>query len=269
MENETITQNPESENREVHHHSKLHNNPKKWKEYFLEFVMIFLAVTLGFFAENIREHFSNREKEKVYIRNLVKNLTADSIMIETMTMYGNVAKKRIDSLMELIQSGKYRDQQETLYRLAYKTRGQGVFQYSNVTYEQMKSTGNFVLIQDVSIRDSLVKYNNYINDVIRGLENRLSETEKKQVDCQNDILDYSFYPSVDSLFYLNQNNISFYKADNRSNAIKNNTEFEFKKLYNVLFDRRVMSQYYGMNISKLKLQNIALLQFLKKEYHLN
>jgi hypothetical protein len=43
---------------EVHHHPHLpHGEKKKFKEYFLEFLMIFLAVTLGFFAENVREHF--------------------------------------------------------------------------------------------------------------------------------------------------------------------------------------------------------------------
>ena len=38
---------------EVHHHS---HHPKKWKEYITEFIMLFAAVSLGFFAENIREH---------------------------------------------------------------------------------------------------------------------------------------------------------------------------------------------------------------------
>lgn len=42
---------------EVHHHPDLHHKEKHFKEYFLEFLMIFLAVTMGFFAENIREHF--------------------------------------------------------------------------------------------------------------------------------------------------------------------------------------------------------------------
>ncbi len=35
---------------EVHHHP--HVEKKAFKEYFLEFLMIFLAVTMGFFAEN-------------------------------------------------------------------------------------------------------------------------------------------------------------------------------------------------------------------------
>jgi len=48
---------------EVHHHPDLHHKKKNFKEYFLEFLMIFLAVTLGFFAESIRENISNHHKE--------------------------------------------------------------------------------------------------------------------------------------------------------------------------------------------------------------
>jgi hypothetical protein len=51
---ETSDINPSKiQNMEVHHHP--HVEKKNFKDYFLEFVMIFLAVTLGFIAENIRE----------------------------------------------------------------------------------------------------------------------------------------------------------------------------------------------------------------------
>ena len=46
---------------EVHHHPDLHHNKKKGKEYFLEFLMIFLAVCMGFIAENVREHFTEEK----------------------------------------------------------------------------------------------------------------------------------------------------------------------------------------------------------------
>ncbi|HEX4850899.1 MAG TPA: hypothetical protein VFV08_08845, partial [Puia sp.] len=59
---------------EVHHHPDIHHQPKKWKEYLLEFVMIFLAVTLGFLAENLREHITERAKEKKYIEAFVRNV---------------------------------------------------------------------------------------------------------------------------------------------------------------------------------------------------
>ncbi len=39
---------------EVHHHPTVEK--KNFKEYFFEFLMIFLAVTMGFFAESFSEH---------------------------------------------------------------------------------------------------------------------------------------------------------------------------------------------------------------------
>src|SRR5450755_3242260 len=68
----------ETENMEVHHHPDLHHKPKKGKEYFLEFLMIFLAVTMGFIAENLREHITNRSKEKEYIRAFIRNVQDDT-----------------------------------------------------------------------------------------------------------------------------------------------------------------------------------------------
>jgi hypothetical protein len=47
---------------EVHHHS---HHPKKWKEYITEFLMLFLAVSLGFMAENIREHQIEKHRKSV------------------------------------------------------------------------------------------------------------------------------------------------------------------------------------------------------------
>ncbi len=49
---------------EVHHHPDLHHKKKKFTEYLLEFLMIFLAVTLGFFAESLREGLADHAKER-------------------------------------------------------------------------------------------------------------------------------------------------------------------------------------------------------------
>ena len=52
---------------EVHHHP--HVEKKGFKEYFLEFLMIFLAVTLGFFAETLREKISENTQAKKFAKN--------------------------------------------------------------------------------------------------------------------------------------------------------------------------------------------------------
>jgi hypothetical protein len=57
---------------EVHHHAHtsdpgLHRGRKKWTHYFWEFFMLFMAVTLGFFVENQREHYVGYIREKQYM----------------------------------------------------------------------------------------------------------------------------------------------------------------------------------------------------------
>ena len=60
---------------EVHHHP--HVEKKNFKEYLLEGLMIFLAVSMGFIAENIREGVTERQKEQEYIESIVEDLSTD------------------------------------------------------------------------------------------------------------------------------------------------------------------------------------------------
>src|SRR6516162_8204142 len=85
---------------EVHHHPDLYHEKKKFKEFFLEFVMIFLAVTLGFIAENVRESISNHEQEKHYVESLINNLKDDT---STMNIVLKENNRKIDSLLKLAQ----------------------------------------------------------------------------------------------------------------------------------------------------------------------
>jgi hypothetical protein len=64
---------------EMHHHP--HVEKKKFKEYALECLMIFVAVTLGFFAESFHENLNNHEIEKNYMESVIKDLKADTASI--------------------------------------------------------------------------------------------------------------------------------------------------------------------------------------------
>lgn len=66
---------------EVHHpHHPTHK--KKWSEYIIEFVMLFAAVTLGFFAENVREHQVIEHKTHQNLQSIVLDLKKDSILLQ-------------------------------------------------------------------------------------------------------------------------------------------------------------------------------------------
>ena len=81
---ETINQ-LQTENMEVHHHPNVEK--KNVKEYFLEFLMIFLAVTMGFFAEQIREHYIEIKREKHSMISLVKDLESDTMQLSNIKIY--------------------------------------------------------------------------------------------------------------------------------------------------------------------------------------
>jgi hypothetical protein len=66
---------------EVHHpHHPTHK--KKWSEYIIEFVMLFAAVTLGFFAENVREHQIIEHKTDLNLQSIILDLKKDSFLIQ-------------------------------------------------------------------------------------------------------------------------------------------------------------------------------------------
>ena len=65
---------------EVHHHS---HKPKNWKEYITEFIMLFAAVTLGFFAENIREKVVESHRAREYMVTMIQDLKEDTSRINT------------------------------------------------------------------------------------------------------------------------------------------------------------------------------------------
>ena len=75
-------------NMEVHHHPDLHHKRKHFKEYVLEFLMIFLAVTMGFFAESIREHYVEVRNTRQYLQTFRQELVNNKrVFVRTDSIY--------------------------------------------------------------------------------------------------------------------------------------------------------------------------------------
>jgi hypothetical protein len=85
---------------EVHHHS--HTSRKKWTHYFWEFLMLFLAVTLGFFVENQREHYIEKLRAKQFAKTLVEDLAADTLELLDVMKEDSMVLTCCDSLTKWI-----------------------------------------------------------------------------------------------------------------------------------------------------------------------
>ena len=102
---------------EVHHHPDLNHTPKHWKEYFLEFLMIFLAVTMGFFAESIRESISDRSKENEYIVSIIEDMKKDSAAL-THYIYTDIPyhRKWIATEINLLQQPSFAGKSKEIFQ---------------------------------------------------------------------------------------------------------------------------------------------------------
>jgi hypothetical protein len=88
---------------EVHHHPQLYHKPKPWKEYLLEGFMIFLAVMMGFIAENIREAIDNHEHVRQLTSQLVHDLKADTAQLNKIALAEIKIAQSNDALITLLQ----------------------------------------------------------------------------------------------------------------------------------------------------------------------
>ncbi len=152
---------------EVHHHPDLHHQKKKLLEYFFEFVMIFLAVTLGFFAETIRERISAKEREKNYIAGLISNVQSDTAILRGLINRNDAELRGIDSLLKVSKQNfsNIQGQDSIFYYALEYTFALHIFEFNDLTLVQLRNAGGYSLIKTAKVSDSIALYESKNNEI--------------------------------------------------------------------------------------------------------
>ena len=171
--------NPTSKvtNMEVQHHPNVEK--KNLKEYLLEGLMIFLAVTMGFIAENIRERISDREKEKQYIHLLRNDLKKDTAALHYSIRRLQTDIDITDSLVVLFAKTQLHIQNDSYLGQLTLNSGLSVdIVFNDRAASQLKSTGSMRLINNVNVTDSILDYwDNQIR--LKEIHDRFENTRQK------------------------------------------------------------------------------------------
>ena len=148
---------------EVHHHPKVEK--KNFKEYFLEFLMIFLAVTLGFFAENLREHITDKKNERKTIEEFKTDLAADTIRLRNLIdSYVLNYHSWVDSLHHDIDSLPLHGNEKRISKALFNTTYWDVYTPPEIVTANLKNSSTFNLIEDDNVKKEFLHYNIAIND---------------------------------------------------------------------------------------------------------
>ena len=142
---------------EVHHaHHPAHK--KKISEYFLEFFMLFFAVTLGFFAENQREHYIEGQREIQYMESLLEDLAKDKYDLSESRKYITTQTKYIDTAIAVLSEGTWTPENiKTIYRTSLKVGGSRPTTFIDRTSAQLRS-GGMRLIKDKKVATLITEY---------------------------------------------------------------------------------------------------------------
>ncbi len=147
---------------EVHHHAHdpaAPHHKKNWKSYFWEFLMLFLAVFCGFLAEYQLEHTIEKDREKVYIENVLEDLKADTAIYNSYSKNNKVLFELIDTLVNLVKSA---ERKQHVGKLAYTARmilpKYKPLYITDRTYDQMKNSGALRLIRSKQVSNSISSY---------------------------------------------------------------------------------------------------------------
>jgi len=84
-----------------HHHAP-EKGEKALKHYFIEFFMLFLAVSLGFLADNYREHNVEKERAREMAIGLYSDLEMDSLLLHKLMARKDLFIKEMSSLIKTL-----------------------------------------------------------------------------------------------------------------------------------------------------------------------
>lgn len=156
----------EIENMEVHHHP--HVEKKNLKEYLLEGLMIFLAVTMGFFAENIREGITESKVEKEYAQELYAELKDDSVVAATKLFNRLQKEKDMDYLSSYFKDSSLTNLPKKFYP-AYTTSlyliNTYAFEPKDGILSQLRNSGSLRYFRSVALQKLLGDISVNINNI--------------------------------------------------------------------------------------------------------
>jgi hypothetical protein len=243
---------------EVHAHT--HSARKKWSHYFWEFFMLFLAVTLGFFVENQREHFVERKREKEFMISLIKDLKSDTFQLSRLKTYRQNRLRNIDSIFIFFLDHTSGSVSASEYFLVSKLFGHAAFFQNSGTLDQLKNSGGLRLIRQRNVVDSIESYDQQVKRM-----------------ALRDIYETNFFVDVNKvsqnlfdsrgLLKIYVDTANYKKPITPFETIKLNEQYLNDFLNSIRTLQLTVKQNQDLQIT-IKHKATLLIDLIKKEYHL-
>ena len=262
---------------EVHHHP--HVGKKNFKEYLLEGLMIFLAVSMGFIAEQIREHFTEKETERKYVESYLEDLKSDMLRFDRIINRNDQIISYIDETLQLLHQPKIPDSNAArLYFLNSKNHVNQNMIFNRRTLNQLKMAGGYKIISKQAVSDSMSKreidadWNDMIRERVYIIGHEISVKAALKIfdnyqihDFLNSVMKDSSRTNNIQADLLNFNN---FLASHNKISLLPATKQDIVEYSNMIISFQRLVSNYNLSLKDYKNSCINLTELIKKEYHL-
>jgi hypothetical protein len=254
--NEISTPSPETE-MEVHHHPQLDHKPKPWKEYLLEGLMIFIAVMLGFFAENIREDITNNEHVRQLTSQMVQDLKSDTSRLDNIIVNEKRILRSNDTLFSLLQEPLGKLDTKNLQKVAINAHDMWPFHPSLGAIAAVKNELHLKQFSNSKIINYISRYEGNI-ELLHTVQDITLQYQRTFLDP---FLSRHFTPAnLDAVF--------IHKTE-PDEKMRNLTQEDLTQLGAEMVLIRINNDELIRDNQELKKDAVDLLQYVTKQYHLS
>ena len=220
--------------------------------------MLFLAVTLGFFVENQREHYIEHKRGLQYIRSFVEDLKTDTARFSIVIK--GFAKKEawLDQLYLCNDSIKLNKSASDCIRNIYAaTIGYEDLIYTDRTLQQLKNAGGLRLLEEEDA-DSIILYDQLLRYLLKVESSSLQEMQTRVRATRNSVFAYSEITET-----------SWAKGTQpvKVDLISSDKEL-LNRFFNEVMVYRFACRFQFRQTIRLREKAVALIRFYSEKYHL-
>jgi hypothetical protein len=234
--------------------------------------MLFAAVTLGFFAENLREHQIEKHREIQYLKNIHLDLERDILEIDRIYKRNTEYQELGKELIQLYGRG-YQTDLPKFYYLVKSLALRTYFQHSKNGIDQLKNAGGLRLVEN----DEIIKR-------IQMIEIRIANIEMLQENIFQNLIHYRLklgnILDAYTAWEMNEKQVGDYsqaglKKYNLKNAfeipkqvrpLKNNSPEAINEVVFLASGTSNLSRYMKGNLVQLKVECTQLNKLLINTY---
>ena len=164
-----------------------------------EIILVVIGILIALSINNWNDQKKNAASELIYYHRILEDFELDKQLISELLEKDN---KRIDASKEILldlDSGT-KDKNYLLNKFLLAIRGD-VFVPRNVTFKDLISSGNLKLLNDITMKNSLIQYYSELEDKQAQMKQNRDETTKKIFELVNTSIEFG---GIQEFEYVNQ-----------------------------------------------------------------